>query len=56
MRTIINTTTKKVEFCVADDNYVVQENQTMILELCTLDNPEEKEYYFNEETGEFYLV
>lgn len=54
MKTVINSITKKLLFAVAEDNYQAQENETIISELCTIENPEAKEIYFNEETRQFY--
>ena len=43
----------KVLYC-KKDNFVV-ENQVAITEMCTLENPENKDIFFNFETNEFYI-
>lgn len=52
MKTIIDQTTKKLLFAVADDSYEPQENEQLIDELCVLETT--NDIFFNEETREFY--
>lgn len=53
MFTIIETSTNKVLFAKYDDH--VLENQTAIDKICTLENPQEKDVYFDWATETFYL-
>jgi hypothetical protein len=53
MYTIIDTTTDRLLF-VKSDNEVL-EGQVAITEICTIDNPELKDIYYNFETQTFYL-
>jgi hypothetical protein len=50
--TIVDKESGLVLFCKRDN--LVNENQVAIVEMCTLENPEGKEIYFNFETHEFY--
>lgn len=43
----------KVIFAKYDN--IVLENQTAIEQICTLENPENKDIFFNFETKEFYF-
>lgn len=54
MKTIIDKTTKKLLYAVTDDNFIIQDNEIIIDELCIIENSEEKQIYFNETTREFY--
>lgn len=51
--TILEESTGKVLYCKKDD--IVIDNQVAITEMCTLENPDSKEIFFNFETHEFYL-
>ena len=53
MYTIIETTTNKVLFAKFDNE--VLEGQTAIEQICTIENPELKDIYFDFETQTFYL-
>jgi hypothetical protein len=53
MYTIIDTTTNRLLF-VKFDNEVL-EGQVAITEICTIENPEQKDIFFNFETQEFYI-
>ena len=53
MFTILETTTNLVLFAKYDD--IVLENQTAIKQVCDLENPDNKEIYYNFETQQFYL-
>jgi hypothetical protein len=53
MYTIIDKSTNKVLFAKFDNN--VLEGQTAIEQICTLENPDEKDVYYNFETQEFYI-
>jgi hypothetical protein len=53
MYTIIDTTTNRLLF-VKFDNEVL-EGQVAITEICTIENPEQKDIFFNFETKEFYI-
>ena len=53
MWTIIDTTTDRLLF-VKSDNEVL-EGQVAITEICTLENPEQKDIFFNFETKTFYI-
>jgi hypothetical protein len=53
MWTIIDTTTNRLLF-VKSDNEVLS-GQVAITEICTIDNPELKDIYYNFETKTFYL-
>jgi hypothetical protein len=52
MYTIIDTTTNRLLF-VKSDNEVLS-GQVAITEICTIENPEFKEIYYNFETQQFY--
>ena len=52
MYTIIDTTTNKLLF-VKSDNEVL-EGQVAIEQICTIENPEFKDIYYNFETQQFY--
>ena len=52
--TIVNELTGNVLYCKKDNEVV--ENQIAITEMCTLENPNGKEIYFNFETQTFYLA
>lgn len=54
MYSIIDTTTNKLLFAKYDNE--VLEGQIAISEICTLENPDGKEIYFNFETKQFYLA
>jgi hypothetical protein len=53
MWTIIDTTTNRLLF-VKSDNEVL-EGQVAITEMCTLENPDNLDIYYNFETQTFYL-
>ncbi len=53
MFTILETTTNRVLFAKYDD--IVLENQTAIKQVCQLENPDNKEIFYNFETQQFYL-
>lgn len=53
MWTIIDITTKRLLF-VKSDNEVL-EGQVAIEQICTIENPELKDIYYNFETQTFYL-
>jgi len=53
MYTIIETTTNKVLFAKFDNE--VLSGQVAIEQICTLDNPEQKDVYYNFETKTFYI-
>jgi hypothetical protein len=53
MYTIIDTTTNRLLF-VKFDNEVL-EGQVAIEQICTIDNPEQKDIYYNFETKQFYI-
>lgn len=53
MYTIIEESTNKVLFSKLDNE--VLEGQIAIEQICTLDNPEGKDIYFNFVTQEFYI-
>ena len=50
--TILEQATGKVLYCKKDDSVV--ENQIAITQMCTLENPEQKDIFFNFETKQFY--
>jgi hypothetical protein len=50
--TILEQETGKVLYCKKDDSVV--ENQIAITEMCTLENPEQKDIFFNFKTKQFY--
>jgi hypothetical protein len=52
MYTIIEKSTNKVLFAKFDSE--VLEGQVAIEQICTIENPEFKEIYYNFETQEFY--
>jgi hypothetical protein len=52
MYTIIDTATNKVLFAKFDNQ--VLEGQVAIEQICTIENPEFKEIYYNFETKQFY--
>ena len=52
--TILDVQSAKVLYCKKDN--IVIDGQVAITEMCTLENPENKEIYFNFETNEFYLA
>jgi hypothetical protein len=52
MYTIIDTTTNRLLF-VKFDNEVLS-GQVAITEICTIENPEFKDIYYNFETKQFY--
>lgn len=51
--TILEKSTSKVLYCKKDD--IVIDGQVAISQMCTIENPEAKEVYFNWETKTFYL-
>lgn len=51
--TILEKSTSKVLYCKKDD--LVDENQLAITQMCILENPDNKEIYYNFETQQFYL-
>jgi hypothetical protein len=53
MYTIIDESTNKVLFAKFDSECL--EGQTAIEQICTLENPDEKDVYYNFETQEFYI-
>ena len=53
MWTIIETTTNKVLFAKFDNE--VLEGQVAIEQICTIENPDQKDIYYNFETQTFYL-
>ena len=53
MYTIIETTTNKVLFAKFDNQ--VLSGQVAIEQICTIENPELKDIYFDFETKTFYL-
>jgi hypothetical protein len=53
MYTIIDTATNKVLFAKFDNE--VLEGQVAIEQMCTLENPEQKDIFFNFETKQFYI-
>jgi hypothetical protein len=53
MFTIIDTTTNKLLFAKYDNE--VLEGQIAVEEICTLENPELKDIYYNFETKTFYI-
>jgi hypothetical protein len=53
MYTIIDTTTNRL-FFVKFDNEVL-EGQVAIEQICTIENPEQKDIYYNFETKQFYI-
>jgi len=52
--TIVNELTGNVLYCKKDNEVV--ENQIAITQMCTLENPDGKEIYFNFETKTFHLA
>lgn len=53
MYTILETTTNRVLFAKYDD--IVLENQTAIKQVCELENPDNKEIFYDFENEIFYL-
>lgn len=53
MWTIIETTTNKVLFAKFDNQ--VLSGQVAIEQICTIENPNQKDIYYNFETQTFYL-
>jgi hypothetical protein len=53
MYTIIEESTNKVLFAKFDSE--VLEGQVAIEEICILENPEQKDIFFNFETKQFYI-
>lgn len=53
MWTIIETTTNKVLFAKFDNE--VLEGQVAIEQICTIENPDQKDIYYNFETKTFYI-
>jgi len=53
MYTIIEQSTNKVLFSKLDNE--VLESQIAIKQICTIDNPEQKDIYYNFDTNEFYI-
>jgi hypothetical protein len=53
MYTIIDSTTGLLLFAKSDD--VVLEGQIAIEQICTIENPELKDIYYNFETKQFYI-
>ncbi len=53
MFTIVDSVSGLVLFAKFDNN--VLEGQTAINQICTLENPDEKDVYYNFETKEFYI-
>ncbi len=53
MYTIIDAATNKVLFAKFDSE--VLEGQIAISEICDLENPEQKDIYYNFETQQFYI-
>jgi hypothetical protein len=51
--TIIDKETGLVLYCKRDN--IVTQGQVAIVEMCTLENPDDKEIYFNFGTQEFYI-
>ena len=51
--TILEKSTSKVLYCKKDD--LVDENQLAITQMCILENPDNKDIYYNFETQTFYL-
>jgi len=51
--TILEQSTGRVLYCKKNNSVV--ENQVAITEMCTLENPELKDIYYNFETQTFYL-
>lgn len=51
--TILEQSTGKVLYCKKDD--IVIDGQVAITEMCTLENPELKDIYFNFDTKTFYI-
>ena len=51
--TILEKSTSKVLYCKKDD--LVNENQLAITQMCILENPDNKEIFYNFETQQFYL-
>ena len=52
MYTIIDESTNKVLFAKFDNE--VLEGQVAIEQICTIENPEQKDIFFNFETKQFY--
>ncbi len=50
--TILEQATGKVLYCKKDDSVV--ENQIAITQMCTLENPDNLDIYYNFETQQFY--
>ena len=53
MYSIIDTTTKKLLFAKYDNEVI--DGQVAIEQICTLENSEGKDIFFNFETQQFYL-
>jgi hypothetical protein len=53
MYTIVDSVSGLVLFAKFDNN--VLEGQTAIEQICTLENPDEKDVYYNFETKTFYI-
>ena len=53
MYTIIDITTNRLLF-VKSDNEVLS-GQVAIEQICTIENPEQKDIYYNFETKQFYI-
>jgi hypothetical protein len=51
--TIVDKESGLVLFCKRDN--VVTQNELAITEMCILENPEQKDIFFNFETKEFYI-
>ena len=50
--TILEQATGKVLYCKKDD--IVIDGQVAITQMCTFENPEQKDIFFNFETKQFY--
>lgn len=53
MYTILETTTNRVLFAKYDN--IVLENQIAIKQVCELENPDNKDFFYDFETQQFYL-
>jgi hypothetical protein len=51
--TILEQATGKVLYCKKND--IVIDGQVAITQMCTLENPEQKDIFFNFETKQFYI-
>jgi hypothetical protein len=53
MKTIIEKETGLLLYCRPDEP--TESNELAISEMCTLENPEQKDIFFNFETKQFYI-